>query len=253
VDQSIAVLVDQVDVVEDRPGELDVRRHAVVQRLCVSGYFYSNRFSWPRSWLADAAGTVDVQGTNPAGTSATSSADQYTYVAAAPPSVIGVSPNTGPKVGGNVVTIMGSGFTGASQVYFGSVAATDFTVHNDGSIFATAPAEAEGIVDINVTTPSGTSATGSADMYTYYGPAVTGVSPKSGSTAGGRQVTIWGSGFTGATAVWFGWVEVTTFTILNDGEIVVYSPAESPGTMNIVVDTPYGASMTSSADQYTYS
>jgi hypothetical protein len=287
----------------------------------------------------DAAGTVDVQVTTPAGTSATSSADQYTYVAAAAPSVIGVSPNAGPEVGGNVVTIMGGGFTGASQVYFGSVAATDFTVNNDGSIFATAPTEAAGIVDITVTTPSGTSTTGSADKYTYYGPAVTlvsptsgptsggnnvtiggsgfsgatavyfgstaatsftinndgsitavapaesagtvnitvttpngtsaissadqysyvappvvsSVSPNSGPTSGGTQVTIWGSGFTGATAVWFGSVEVTTFTIRNDGEIVVYSPAEAAGTVNIVVDTPYGASMTSSADQYTYS
>ncbi len=37
-------------------------------------------------------------------------------------------------------------------------------------------------------------------------PAVTGVSPSSGSTAGGTVVTITGSGFSGASAVKFGGV-----------------------------------------------
>jgi hypothetical protein len=200
---------------------------------------------------AEAEGIVDITVTTPSGTSATGSADKYTYYG---PAVSAISPNSGPTSGGNSVTIGGSGFTGATAVYFGSTAATSFTIHNDGYITAVAPAESAGTVNITVTTPNGTSAISSADQYSYVAPpAVTGVSPNSGSTAGGTQVTIWGSAFTGATAVWFGSVEVTTFTILNDGEIVVYSPAEGAGTVNIVVWTPYGASMTSSADEYTYS
>ena len=53
-------------------------------------------------------GTVDVTVTTPSGTSATSSADQFTYLAA--PTVTGISPTAGPLGGGTVVTITGTGF-----------------------------------------------------------------------------------------------------------------------------------------------
>ena len=43
-------------------------------------------------------GTVDVTVTTPGGTSATSAADQFTYVAA--PTVTAVSPTSGPATGG---------------------------------------------------------------------------------------------------------------------------------------------------------
>ena len=45
-------------------------------------------------------GTVDVTVTTPAGTSPTSPADQFTFVAAAAPTVTGLSPTTGPAAGG---------------------------------------------------------------------------------------------------------------------------------------------------------
>ena len=48
------------------------------------------------------------------------------------------------------MTITGTNFTGTTQVYFGSVAATSFTVNSDTSITATAPAEAAGTVDVTV-------------------------------------------------------------------------------------------------------
>ncbi|HKI31170.1 MAG TPA: IPT/TIG domain-containing protein, partial [Gemmataceae bacterium] len=64
-------------------------------------------------------------------------------------------------------TISGSNFTGAGSVLFGGLAATSFTVNTDGSITAVAPAHFVGTVDITVTTSSGTSATSSADDFTY--------------------------------------------------------------------------------------
>ncbi len=201
----------------------------------------------------DTAGTVDVQVTTAAGTSATSSADQYTYAAAAAPSVTQVSLATGPTAGGNPVTIDGSGFTGATSVLFGNVAATNFVVNSDGSIFAWAPAAAAGTVDITVTTPSGTSTTTSADHYTFVAPpVVSGVSPNSGPTTGGTSVTISGSGFTGATSVMFGSVAATSFTVNSDGSITAVAPAGTQGTVNITVTTAYGTSTITSADQYTY-
>ncbi len=53
------------------------------------------------------SGSIDVTVTTPAGTSVTSSADLYLFQ---PPTITGVSPNSGPMAGGTIVTITGSGF-----------------------------------------------------------------------------------------------------------------------------------------------
>ena len=111
-------------------------------------------------------GTVDVTVTSAGGTSASTSADQYTYLAEPTPDVTGVSPSSGPDIGGDTVTITGSGFTNAYEVDFGGVAAT-FAVNDDTSITAYTPGGVDGTVDVTVISAGGTSATTSADQYTY--------------------------------------------------------------------------------------
>ncbi|HVR47270.1 MAG TPA: IPT/TIG domain-containing protein [Candidatus Binatia bacterium] len=84
----------------------------------------------------------------------------------ATPVVLGVTPATG--VTGASVTIGGTGFTGATAVNFGSVAAGGFTVNGDNEIVAQVPApNASGPVHVTVTNPDGTSATGSNDQFAY--------------------------------------------------------------------------------------
>src|SRR5580658_8236348 len=56
--------------------------------------------------------------------------------------------DTGPTTGGTVVSITGTGFEGASAVYFGGVPATSFAVDNDTSMTATSPAEGAGTVNV---------------------------------------------------------------------------------------------------------
>jgi hypothetical protein len=80
------------------------------------------------------------------------------------PTVISISPTSGPS-GGSSVTIIGTGFTGVTSVNFGSNAAS-YTVNSDSSITGTLPA-GSGTVDVTVTTPGGTSATNPADHFTY--------------------------------------------------------------------------------------
>ena len=184
-------------------------------------------------------GTVDVTVTTPAGgTSGTSSADQFTYNPT--PTVTGVSPNNGPQTGGTAVVITGTLLSGASSVNFGSTNATSFTVDSATQITATSPA-GTGTVDITVTTPAGgTSATGSADQFTYNPPpTVTGLSPKSGPQAGGTTVTITGTGFTGATAVAFGSTAARACTVDSDTQITATGPAGT-GTVDVTVTTPAG-------------
>src|SRR5207245_1533672 len=112
---------------------------------------------------AQAAGLVDVVVTTPYGSSITTPADQFTYLAAAP-TVTGLTPSTGTTAGGTTVTISGSNFLGTTRVAFGGVLAS-FTVTSDSSITATAPVQTVGTVDVRVTNPAGTSAVVGADQF----------------------------------------------------------------------------------------
>ena len=198
---------------------------------------------------ARAAGAVNVTVTTSGGTSATSAADQYTYVAA--PTVSSVSPNAGPSSGGTAVTLTGTNFSGTTAVTFGATAATGFTVNSATQITATAPA-GTGTVDVRVTTVGGTSATSAADQYTYVArPAVASVSPSVGPTGGGTSVILTGTGFSGTTAVTFGATAATGFTVNSATQITATAPAGS-GTVDVRVTNAGGTSLTSAADQYTY-
>ena len=199
---------------------------------------------------AEAAGSVDVTVSDPGGTSATSPADQFTYVAA--PVVIGVTPNSGPTAGGTAVTISGSGFSGATAVDFGATAATGVQVVSDSEITCSQPAHSAGSVNVYVYTAGGGSAVSLADRFTYYAtPVVGSITPAGGPLAGDTSVTINGSGFSGATAVDFGANPASSFGVISNSKITCTSPAGS-GAVDVTVSNPLGSSATSSADQFTY-
>ncbi|WP_161495018.1 autotransporter domain-containing protein [Caulobacter sp. BP25] len=99
--------------------------------------------------------------------SASTSFSLTNNAAATPPTVTGISPTSGTTAGGTSVVITGTNFTGATAVSFGATAASGFTVNSATQITATSPAGAAGVVDVTVTTPSGTSGTGAADQFTY--------------------------------------------------------------------------------------
>lgn len=83
-------------------------------------------------------------------------------------------------------------------------------------------------------------------------PRVTSVSVTSGPAAGGTNVTITGTGFTGATAVSFGASPATSFTVNGDTSITAVSPAASAGTVDVTVTTAGGTSAASATDQFTF-
>jgi hypothetical protein len=171
------------------------------------------------------------------------------------PAVTRVSPASGPRSGGTIVTITGTNLTGATAVGFGSTVASSFTVDSDTQITATAPA-GTGTVDATVTTPSGTSSTGATDQYTYGDsdvPGVSSVSPSSGPTAGGTSVTITGSGLANATDVKFG-ANSATITSNTATQIIATAPAGAAGTVHVTVTvtTADGTSSAGASDQYTY-
>ncbi|MFE7404407.1 IPT/TIG domain-containing protein [Streptomyces sp. NPDC057557] len=181
------------------------------------------------------AGTVRTTVTAP---HRTGDATDFTLVLAAP--VIGsVVPNQGPVEGGNTVTLTGTGFTGATSVSFGAVAAA-FIAVSATQVTAIAPAAPVGTVNVTVTTPGGTSA---GIPYTYVAaPVLSSVAPAQGPLAGGNSVTLSGTGFTGATSVHFGVNAASSFTVVSPTQLTASVPTGGPGPVAVTVTTPGGTS-----------
>jgi hypothetical protein len=113
-----------------------------------------------------ALGMVDVTVTTPGGASATSSADQFTFVAS-PPAITSIAPTQGTSGGGTPVLITGTNLGNATAVDFGTTAATILS-DSGTAIEAVSPAEPAGTVAVTVTTANGASATSPADQFTYF-------------------------------------------------------------------------------------
>lgn len=168
------------------------------------------------------------------------------------PSVTSLSQSTGPAGGGTTVMVLGSGFTPSSQVRFAGTPAQAVTFLSPQALTVVSPA-GSGPADVVVHTAGGDSATSAADHF-FFGapPTVTGLSVQQGPAAGGTSITITGSGFTGATLVGFGGAPGNSLVVKSDTEIQVTAPLQIPGTMDVEVVTPAGASAPSAADQYTF-
>jgi hypothetical protein len=170
------------------------------------------------------------------------------------PTLTGLSPSSGSTVGGYSVTISGSNFgTTASPnvagVQVGTSKATSFAVTNDTTLVATFPPAATttpagspipddgaGPAPVLVTLKNGASNSPSSKSEFEYVdetmaavalPSVTSVGPYGGLESSPAPVTIYGSGFLGATQVSFGGVVVSSanFTIKSPYEITLAPPA----------------------------
>jgi hypothetical protein len=189
---------------------------------------------------AHAVGAVAVKITNP-DAQIGSLANGFTYIAPAP-SVVGVSPGSGPTAGGTAIVITGDNFVSGASVTLGGTLATGVTVVNAGSITATTPMHGAGAVAVAVTNPDAQSAL-LASSFTYVPPpVVTGVSTGSGPTAGGTPITITGAGFTTGATVTVGGTPATGTTVVSATTITITTPAHSAGTSTVAVTNPDGQS-----------
>jgi hypothetical protein len=226
-------------------------------------------------------GVADVEVTNEDGTSTTSAADQFTYgpvVASVTSGVASVA--SGPIGGGTLVTIVGTGFTGATAVSFCPVSSCTGlnaasgniqSVNSNGTqISVSSPPGAAGGEDVTVTTPDGTSVIGGQDEFTYdAAPTVASAITPPGTLAAGAegsttetQVTIGGTGLADTTGVSFctssGCTPAAAFTVNSDSSITATSPPLANGligtdvTDDIEVINPTGTSPTNLSDRFFY-
>lgn len=201
-----------------------------------------------------APGNTEIQVLSSQGNSPLKPAlDTFTYLLARP-AISSLSSSAGPTTGGGSLVIQGANFYSVSAISFGGTFATSFTVNSPTQITATIPAHAAGTVDITITNSAGSSPLDPAhDQYTWQaaGPAVSSVSPNSGTASGGTTVTILGTGFTGVSQVKFGGTSATSFTVNSATSISAVAPAHTAGLVDIQVVTPTGTSTAVSADQFT--
>ncbi len=174
------------------------------------------------------------------------------------PVVSSISPTSGTTAGSDVVTITGTGFTGATTVDFGIIPATDVTIINNTSLTAVSPAiTTAGMVPVTVTTPGGTSATSSVAQFTYTVSsgsisgtvgqgilAVTSITPiQTAATADGTYANGWSYLFNITVptnepnlsmkfADWFNSVASSTIPVAGNMEI---SSAQAASTTPVVI------------------
>jgi len=124
------------------------------------------------------------------------------FVTLGAPTITGISPTSGPTVGGTSVTITGTNLTSATVVNFGSNAAT-ITSNTSTSITATSPSGTVGTVHVTVTTAGSTSATSSADQFSYVAAPTATTTAASLITATGATLNGSSNPNGAATTGWF--------------------------------------------------
>ena len=81
-----------------------------------------------------------------------------------------------------------------------------------------------------------------ASATSHPAPTVSSLTPGAGTTAGGTSVVIAGTDLTDATAVTFGGVAATSFTVDSATQITAEAPAHAAGPVNVLVTAPGGTS-----------
>jgi hypothetical protein len=184
------------------------------------------------------------------GTGVVSPLDNNSSQESSTPTVSSVVPNSGPPDGGTVVTVNGSNFTSGAQataptVSFGGTPATNITVISSSQLKVQVPAHAAGSVGVQVTTSGGLSAS-LAKAFTYVTAtfSLKSVSPISGPSAGGNEVTISGSGFQSGVSVNFGGLGASSVSLTNSTTITAVAPVHSSGPVTVTVTNSNGDSAT---------
>jgi hypothetical protein len=200
---------------------------------------------------AQLQGLVDVTALNPDGQVAIL-ADAFTFVP--PPVLDDVIPDSGTLLGGDEITISGSGFwtgetpserskvfvcldfaaeDGCQQVLTAGVVSLDET-----EIIFVAPPHLPGFVDIGISNPDGQKAFVGSGYYYNEPPVLEGIDPTSGPAVGGTTVTVTGSGFMAGMVILFGDTPAAEVTPVSAEQVLAVTPPGTHGLADVTVINP---------------
>lgn len=159
--------------------------------------------------VPDGASSGPISVTTAAGTGTS----KTSFTIQSVPSIGFFSPEIGKA--GTLITINGSGFTGANEIDFtGAAAVTRFTVTGDAKITVAVPADAQ-TGPIAVLNDAGTSGPSGDNFVMSVLPTITSFTPGDGGP--GTDVTITGTNLDSTTGVKFGGIAAHDFSASTDG------------------------------------
>ncbi|MGN6183495.1 MAG: beta strand repeat-containing protein [Thermoanaerobaculia bacterium] len=186
-----------------------------------------------QTYVATAAGDYTVVATASGCPSLPSAATTVT-INPNPNSTITAPSSVGANSTGNNASVAnaGGGATYAWSITNGTITAGTGT----NAITFTAGASGTVALNVTVTTAATCSASSSANVtITVASVSVTSVTPNSGSSLGGTNVTIAGTGFASGATVTFGGSAATNVVVVNATQITAKTPAHAAGAVNVVV------------------
>ncbi len=200
---------------------------------------------------AATPGYRDVSVTTPEGTGTAANG----FAVLALPALTSASPDNAAQGQTLDVTITGTELLGVTSVGFGSgVTINSFSVDNATQITAGITVSGSATVgarDVTVTNAAGTATLTNGFTVNQAPPTVTSVNPNQGLQGQTLAVTIWGSYFTGASAVSFGpGIAVNSYNVNSSVQIVAnvtINGAAAPGLRDVSVTTPGGTGSLSNA------
>jgi hypothetical protein len=199
------------------------------------------------------AGNANTSARNVSVTSAgmTSNNVTFTVQVAPAPVITSISPTYGYRNTAVPVTVTGSHFTGATALTISGsgVTVSNFVVSNDTTITAILHIGNVGTSNRNVRVVGGNGAgTSNAVTFTTEGiPAITSVAPNTGVRGTNVNVTLTGTGFTGATAITIsgGQMTISNLQVVSDTQAtatVGIGATATTGNHQIRITTPGGIS-----------
>ncbi|MEI7925670.1 MAG: IPT/TIG domain-containing protein, partial [Chloroflexota bacterium] len=177
-------------------------------------------------------------------------------LAASSPTITGITPPTGSSLGGTSITISGTDFQPSAAVYIGGILSASARVSATMITATTPPASLTtgGAANVTIINPDGGAVSlSSGFFYTAYQPplTITAVEASSGPNSGGTNVTITGTNFSPAAAVYFGDVPAGVVNPLGSSAIFARTPANVSGPVTVTVVNADGLRATR-ANGFTY-
>ncbi len=173
-----------------------------------------------------------------------------------PPSISALVQNFAGLTGG-VIKIEGHHFQPDIKVSIGDIPCpvvpgslkTNTTPHE---VQCTAPARAAGVVDVTVTNPDLQKS--NTRPFTYRSPpTITNITPNTGSTTGGTEVTVLGTNFYPGIKLYFGSSPCSSVTLLSATSLKCLSTPVGSGAVTLKVENLEGQNFeTSTSNVFTY-